>query len=213
MIFDTSVLKRKKKGRGENDVMLFFLCHESGCTIFLSFIKLLKQWQQKKLSKQDGVKTCISSCCRNVHATRGLNQILPSQSTSIASSDTFCWTHHKLIMKNEDVDGDDSTNTISEDAVLPWVNTTTRQMVTCYAETLKYDPVDDNQFHSKRRKRSNSPKQSPRRKSLVFNETVKVIAIPMRNEYSNQVRSKLWSNPLELQQNAARNAIEFASEG
>jgi hypothetical protein len=59
---------------------------------------------------------------------------------------------------------------------------------------------------------NHSPKRRKRR-SLQFNEIVTVVAIPMRNEYSRHVRSKLWSNRLELQQNAARNVVEFASEG
>ncbi|GAX21839.1 hypothetical protein FisN_30Hh039 [Fistulifera solaris] len=63
---------------------------------------------------------------------------------------------------------------------------------------------------------SDETRHSPKRRkrhSLQFNESVTVMAIPMRNEYSRQVRSKLWSNRLELQQNAARNVVEFAAEG
>ncbi|GAX13753.1 hypothetical protein FisN_30Lh039 [Fistulifera solaris] len=71
---------------------------------------------------------------------------------------------------------------------------------TCFDETQKPEDVNHS---SKRRKRQ----------SLQFNETVTVVAIPMRNEYCRQVRSKLWSNRLELQQNIARNVVEFAAEG
>ena len=51
------------------------------------------------------------------------------------------------------------------------------------------------------------------KKTLSFGDTVMVMPIPMRNEYSNRVRSRLWSNAMEIYENAARNAYEFAAEG
>lgn len=35
----------------------------------------------------------------------------------------------------------------------------------------------------------------------------------MRDEYSKRVKDRLWTNAEELQQNAQRNAFEFAAEG
>lgn len=54
-------------------------------------------------------------------------------------------------------------------------------------------------------------KKQPTR--IVFEEDVRVIPIPMRTEYSERVRSRIWSNRFELHENAQRNAVEFAAEG
>lgn len=81
-------------------------------------------------------------------------------------------------------------------------------------QALKYDRNDDKIYCCKRRRvdpaAGNSAK---RRKSITFDDSVDVLPIPMRSEYSNRVRERLWSNGGEIYQNAARNAIEFASEG
>jgi hypothetical protein len=48
---------------------------------------------------------------------------------------------------------------------------------------------------------------------ISFKETVDVLSIPTRYEYSPEMRSQLWSSINEINENAARNTIEFASEG
>lgn len=50
-------------------------------------------------------------------------------------------------------------------------------------------------------------------KRLTFNETVSVMPIPMRHEYSQRVRERLWNDVDDIMLNAQRNALEFASEG
>jgi len=50
-------------------------------------------------------------------------------------------------------------------------------------------------------------------KGICFDETVVVVPIPMRNEYSARMKKRLWMNRLELLQNVHRNSIEFAAEG
>lgn len=55
---------------------------------------------------------------------------------------------------------------------------------------------------------------SPRRISKVnFDGSVDVTFIPSRYEYSDSVKTCLWTNPRELSQQAERNILEFASEG
>jgi hypothetical protein len=100
---------------------------------------------------------------------------------------------------------------------LEWMHPRT-QKVSCSQEPLKYDRIADQLYSTKRRKtgrienETTVPKKT-KNKRLGFNETVEVVPIPMRNEYSNRVRTRLWSNAVEIHENAARNTIEFAAEG
>jgi hypothetical protein len=48
---------------------------------------------------------------------------------------------------------------------------------------------------------------------IMFQDQVEVIPIPTRYEYSDRIKSRIWSNRHELQENAERNAMEFAAEG
>lgn len=92
------------------------------------------------------------------------------------------------------------------------------QNIACFQEALKYDPLGEKMISPKRKttlemNNPSTPTPKKQKKRLNFNETVEVIPIPMRNEYSNRVRSRLWSNAIEIHENAARNTVEFAAEG
>ena len=50
------------------------------------------------------------------------------------------------------------------------------------------------------------------RGTVCFEAAVKVHPIPARSDYSNRMRSVLWTPNMEIQQNAARNSLEFAAE-
>ena len=94
-------------------------------------------------------------------------------------------------------------------------------------EPLKYDNrqvknnVDDSSASdhdspvAPKRRKTGSPDAAGTRlgKRCTFNESVQVIPIPMRSEYSHSVRSRLWAGAKEIQEMAARNTVEFASEG
>ena len=60
---------------------------------------------------------------------------------------------------------------------------------------------------------SSTTADTPTEKGVTFNETVSVVPIPMRSDYSHRVRERLWNDVDDILINAQRNAMEFAAEG
>lgn len=89
-------------------------------------------------------------------------------------------------------------------------------------EELKYNHNDDLSLHKHRQRlilsanKSNGEKSDSKRlrkKKITFDNTVNVLPIPMREEYSDRIAGRLWSSAAEIQEMAMRNSLEFAAEG
>lgn len=61
--------------------------------------------------------------------------------------------------------------------------------------------------------KTNNKVTIPRRRRLVFSDDVQVVPIPMRSEYSNRIKDRMYSGRAELSENAQRNVVEFEAEG
>ena len=49
--------------------------------------------------------------------------------------------------------------------------------------------------------------------NVRFNESVSVVEIPSRYQYSDRIKKVIWSSRYEISENADRNLFEFANEG
>jgi hypothetical protein len=82
-----------------------------------------------------------------------------------------------------------------------------------FEETLKADFGRPDRNLIKNNKQQTVVSGGSDHSSISFNAVVRVHTIPTRTEYSARIRGTLWTHPLEMQQNAARNSLEFAAEG
>lgn len=55
--------------------------------------------------------------------------------------------------------------------------------------------------------------EKPMKNRIHFYNKVKVVYIPSRDHYPEEMKKTIWSNATEIQRNARRNTIEFAAEG
>lgn len=54
--------------------------------------------------------------------------------------------------------------------------------------------------------------ENPRKRRLQFDSTVVVHPIPSHKVYSDRIRNTIWTGAYELQENVARNSLEFSFE-
>jgi len=102
-------------------------------------------------------------------------------------------------------------------------------------EELKYDSDEDEELTSKpyypnsysrffggrdskaiAAEKDQPPKNTtniPHRRRIIFSNNVDVVPIPMRSEYSNRIKDRMYSGRVELSENAQRNVVEFEAEG
>ena len=60
---------------------------------------------------------------------------------------------------------------------------------------------------------NNEDEKDDSTRRLTFNETVSVVHIPRRDEYSERIQNHLWHSSDTLKENIIRNAVEFAADG
>lgn len=55
-------------------------------------------------------------------------------------------------------------------------------------------------------------RKKKKRRSVGFQDTVTVVPIPMRNEYSDRIKVKIWGDKVQTIEALERNILEYASE-
>lgn len=91
-------------------------------------------------------------------------------------------------------------------------------------DELKYDSDEDaapypnsyNRFFGVRQTNAvdnKPPKNTTNIRRLLFSDDVEVVPIPMRSEYSNRIKERMYSGRVELSENAQRNVVEYEAEG
>jgi len=78
-----------------------------------------------------------------------------------------------------------------------------------YHEPLQYDQDEESSSISESRECAEALSPTKR---VSFDEDVVVVPIPMRSDHTEILRSKLWSNAVEMCDNVERNLFEFEAE-
>jgi len=82
-------------------------------------------------------------------------------------------------------------------------------------EPLKYSQEEEESISTTTTTESTEPAEpiKPKRRGISFDESVNVVPIPMRTDYSKRMRDRMFHDRKDLETMAARNSIEFAAEG
>lgn len=72
---------------------------------------------------------------------------------------------------------------------------------------------NDNRVSSNGTATTTTNNKQRNRRRLVISNDVQVVPIPMRSEYSNRIKERMYSGRVELSENAQRNVVEFEAEG
>jgi len=92
--------------------------------------------------------------------------------------------------------------------------------VASFNEPLKYDdeetceePLQGQNIKQEENNPITPSKTASKEGGIKFDDQVSVVPIPGRDEYSDRVKTRIWSGAEEIYENAQRNALEFAAEG
>ncbi|KAL3823012.1 hypothetical protein ACHAXA_008152 [Cyclostephanos tholiformis] len=81
------------------------------------------------------------------------------------------------------------------------------------SRSIENKPPSNGSNHGRSNNDGNGNNEPPRRRRLAFMDEVQVVPIPMRSEYSNRIKERMYSGRVELSENAQRNVVEFEAEG
>ena len=73
-----------------------------------------------------------------------------------------------------------------------------------YHEPLQYEHSEDSSSISDRDECAETQGTSPPNRRVSFNEDVVVVPIPLRSDYTEIMRSKLWTNAVEMCDNVGK---------
>ena len=136
-----------------------------------------------------------------------------------ASKPTTSTYHRNKLLKKIGIEVN-KPNIINEACFSPADAVGFRQIVvTMITEKLKYEKHEDKYvlpYQNHQERIFTIPismlKKLSRKKSVSFNETVDVVLIPTRKDFSKRISNQLWYKIDELYNMRRRNQIEFAAE-
>eukprot|EP00578_Thalassiosira_sp_NH16_P029691 CAMPEP_0181077782 /NCGR_PEP_ID=MMETSP1071-20121207/1139_1 /TAXON_ID=35127 /ORGANISM="Thalassiosira sp., Strain NH16" /LENGTH=191 /DNA_ID=CAMNT_0023159059 /DNA_START=149 /DNA_END=721 /DNA_ORIENTATION=- len=74
------------------------------------------------------------------------------------------------------------------------------------------EPLHYSYNHNGMKDQGRTQQEPKKKKRVEFDETVTVVPIPMRCEYSGRIKTKLWNGNSEIRETVVRNLAEFAAE-